>query len=469
MRCLSSGAFAGLLLFFSDGADSLSPLFGGDAYTRYFFVSALCTGIVCGFSYMLRGVLSDVIRLRFVGVKTGIFTIIGFLACPVAFYLQLPPSLFIVTGALFGYGFAMLGVCKGAQLCEVDENRLPRFIVYASLMAPLTKLLLSIMPIQGQSVLIIVLLALSSFMPQINKVTRRPVENRGVSAVVMAKGMFERNWICFCGLILCLSVGSMSWSGILSGSLPALGFGTVSQIGFTSGSFAISFLLLLPTKDRLLAICRKWYQYIPMVGVTSILLAWYLFVWENGLMAFGGYSTPIGEAMSCFPIGFSVTFIGIVLVWNMVEEVRSGLSIAFAFGAFVSFTAAAFFLLSILQSILGLPRLSSVDSILKIVYLASTIIYLAVATQKKIKTTPVFSELSDSMIQDFGKRFALSKREIEIIRFLILGRSAPYIAEVEHIALSTVKTHKKHIYAKVGVNSREELLDIIYGHTRGID
>jgi DNA-binding CsgD family transcriptional regulator len=45
---------------------------------------------------------------------------------------------------------------------------------------------------------------------------------------------------------------------------------------------------------------------------------------------------------------------------------------------------------------------------------------------------------------------------------LAQGRSAPYIAEAEFIALNTVKTYIKRLYAKVGIHSREELLDIVY-------
>lgn len=55
----------------------------------------------------------------------------------------------------------------------------------------------------------------------------------------------------------------------------------------------------------------------------------------------------------------------------------------------------------------------------------------------------------------------LSPREREILVLLAQGRSGPYIQEELCIARSTVKTHVRHIYDKVGVTSRQELLDAL--------
>jgi DNA-binding NarL/FixJ family response regulator len=55
----------------------------------------------------------------------------------------------------------------------------------------------------------------------------------------------------------------------------------------------------------------------------------------------------------------------------------------------------------------------------------------------------------------------LSKREQEVFELLCAGRSAPFIAEQLFIAPSTVSTHIKRIYAKLEVNSRQELLSLV--------
>ena len=57
----------------------------------------------------------------------------------------------------------------------------------------------------------------------------------------------------------------------------------------------------------------------------------------------------------------------------------------------------------------------------------------------------------------------LSKREIEILSYLGRGHSSMYIAEQLFISESTVRTHAKHIYAKLGIHSKEELFAFIDG------
>lgn len=55
----------------------------------------------------------------------------------------------------------------------------------------------------------------------------------------------------------------------------------------------------------------------------------------------------------------------------------------------------------------------------------------------------------------------LTNRETEILAYLGRGHSIIYIAEKLFISESTVRTHVKHIYAKLGIHSREELFALI--------
>ena len=60
----------------------------------------------------------------------------------------------------------------------------------------------------------------------------------------------------------------------------------------------------------------------------------------------------------------------------------------------------------------------------------------------------------------------LSKREIEILRLLTSDRPVPDIAIELHIAVSTLRTHIKNIYSKLGVHSRFEA--VMKGQDLGI-
>ncbi|KXK15418.1 MAG: LuxR family transcriptional regulator [Chloroflexi bacterium OLB14] len=52
----------------------------------------------------------------------------------------------------------------------------------------------------------------------------------------------------------------------------------------------------------------------------------------------------------------------------------------------------------------------------------------------------------------------LSKREQDVVKLLLEGKSNKLIASALHVTLSTVEFHLKNIYAKYQVNSRMELV-----------
>lgn len=58
-------------------------------------------------------------------------------------------------------------------------------------------------------------------------------------------------------------------------------------------------------------------------------------------------------------------------------------------------------------------------------------------------------------------RYGLSAREAQIMEEYSAGRSARYIADLYVISEYTVKTHLRRAYAKMGVHSRQELLDLL--------
>jgi len=63
----------------------------------------------------------------------------------------------------------------------------------------------------------------------------------------------------------------------------------------------------------------------------------------------------------------------------------------------------------------------------------------------------------DQLAQQHG----LSAREREIMGYLVKGRSQPYIREELVLSKNTVATHVKHLYFKLGVHGRQELLDLV--------
>ena len=70
---------------------------------------------------------------------------------------------------------------------------------------------------------------------------------------------------------------------------------------------------------------------------------------------------------------------------------------------------------------------------------------------------------------------ALTEREIEVLAHLCQGRSNKAIARLLFVSVDTVKTHLKHVYAKLGVNGRTECvarageLGLVPGREPGAD
>jgi LuxR family maltose regulon positive regulatory protein len=81
----------------------------------------------------------------------------------------------------------------------------------------------------------------------------------------------------------------------------------------------------------------------------------------------------------------------------------------------------------------------------------------------------VAPEFADELLATFGVFLPhthtpaliepLSDRELEVLRLLASNLSAPEIAEELVIAVSTVRSHIKHIYGKLDAHSRYEAIE----------
>jgi DNA-binding CsgD family transcriptional regulator len=67
----------------------------------------------------------------------------------------------------------------------------------------------------------------------------------------------------------------------------------------------------------------------------------------------------------------------------------------------------------------------------------------------------------DSRISYLADRHALTRREQEILSYLCRGRSTPYICDALALSQNTVHSHIKHLYVKLDIHNRQELLDLL--------
>ena len=72
-------------------------------------------------------------------------------------------------------------------------------------------------------------------------------------------------------------------------------------------------------------------------------------------------------------------------------------------------------------------------------------------------TTPTVDDIAHDLSLEAG----LTQRESEVLGYLAHGHSSNYISEQMSLSVHTVKTHVRHIYAKLDVHTRDEFLAII--------
>lgn len=71
----------------------------------------------------------------------------------------------------------------------------------------------------------------------------------------------------------------------------------------------------------------------------------------------------------------------------------------------------------------------------------------------------VYVDRAEEQLRILGDEVGLSAREREVCALLVQGRSAARIGAELVLSENTVKTHLQNIYAKVGVHTKQELLD----------
>ena len=84
--------------------------------------------------------------------------------------------------------------------------------------------------------------------------------------------------------------------------------------------------------------------------------------------------------------------------------------------------------------------------------------------QQPAAKTPAPAEAPDKRrmaCDHLVEQYRLSPRESEVLWLLARGYGARYIAERLYISADTVRTHCKRIYEKVGVHTKEELIEMI--------
>lgn len=95
---------------------------------------------------------------------------------------------------------------------------------------------------------------------------------------------------------------------------------------------------------------------------------------------------------------------------------------------------------------------------------ASTV--LGYANEKKMWGNSAQNDWQSTLLS-LAREHGLTEREKEVFLLLAQGRSLPWIQKKLNIASGTASTHCSHIYQKIGIHSKQELLDLLDSVRRG--
>lgn len=197
------------------------------------------------------------------------------------------------------------------------------------------------------------------------------------------------------------------------------------------------------------------YRFMFLMGLTSILLV---------PLAWLGRGTTVGYA--CSVMMYQLVFL---FVWSLCASVfRGRRSDGYLFFGVVYGCWSAGSLAGAWASMLLMGRLSSDWGLLMVVLaaLAVAVGYSTVFTESNanalVRILPLRAKRPfKSKCLAMAKHYGLSPRETEVAVLIARGRDSAHIQEKLFLSRSTVQTHRMHIYRKLDIHNRQELLDII--------
>ena len=175
---------------------------------------------------------------------------------------------------------------------------------------------------------------------------------------------------------------------------------------------------------------------------------------------------------------YILSFIGALCISSLIE-----MSLIMYFGILMQrgfFSPAVAFTLSVVSARLGIfvgngialgfeinPELAQIATDPVALDFVCLLVFLIIPLTKRetsileLTSAPVKPTEIEAICQEVSTEFTLSERETEILKLLAKGNTANGIANKLVISPHTVNTHIRHIYDKVGIHKRSELLEYL--------
>lgn len=152
-------------------------------------------------------------------------------------------------------------------------------------------------------------------------------------------------------------------------------------------------------------------------------------------------------ALSVFSWGLSINSIGVVIGANFGRFTNGYYGVD---SPMVSLIAVTLTFLFVAYVVVAMRKFSFKETIAAVLPEHETI-------------APVEAETSrlDARTDAISAQYGLTARESEVFKLLARGRNGRFIQDELVVSYNTVKAHVKHIYAKLGIHTQQELIDLV--------
>jgi DNA-binding CsgD family transcriptional regulator len=150
----------------------------------------------------------------------------------------------------------------------------------------------------------------------------------------------------------------------------------------------------------------------------------------------------------------------LALLWTgLLLLEATGTATATVLTVFILALLVVFALSVLLSTILPLSLIVSLGPVMMLIYLLFLVAFGIGEIRRDAGGRPAsLLHMGEERIARISAEYALSKRETEVIALLLKGLPATVIGRQLYLSPETIKTHKSHIYQKLGVHSHAELV-----------
>ena len=163
---------------------------------------------------------------------------------------------------------------------------------------------------------------------------------------------------------------------------------------------------------------------------------------------------PTLRLIACFFLAYGL------VSYNMCVFLGNTLYDAYKYKFIIPFVILANILISILTTWTFKYFENNVQNPIIIFFLIITIFFIILFTIMPFVSSEYKTDMTNKKLTNYSD--TLSKRENEIVKYILLGYTSGQLSDELYISLPTVKTHISNIYKKLNINSKKELFQLFY-------